>query len=199
MRTSRRARDLDLALNRARGLANDLANDLARVHNPAGAHDSARNLARALDVAFDSVRNRGYDRGLADDLDFVLGRARGLADDLAHYRGLADGLADGLAIDLVGLAIDLVGDLALARALAGAGAPAGRVAPLAGRLLAAAARLLPAGDRARYAEEFRSELAELAAAGAGRRRQLAHAARVARSAPQLRAGLRAPRRRKAAP
>jgi len=73
------------------------------------------------------------------------------------------------------------------------------VVPLAGHLLAAAARLLPASDRARYAEEFRSELAEIARAGAGRRPQLAYAARQLMSARRLRADLRAPRRRGAVP
>ncbi len=73
------------------------------------------------------------------------------------------------------------------------------MAPLAGRLLAVAARLLPAGDRARYAEEFRSELAEIARAGAGHRRLLAYAARVVLSARRLRADLRVPRRRGAVP
>jgi DNA-directed RNA polymerase specialized sigma24 family protein len=76
---------------------------------------------------------------------------------------------------------------------------AGRVAPVAVRLLAAAARLLPGGDRARYAEEFRSELWEIAHAGGGRRAQLAYAARVVMSARRLRADLRVPRRRGAAP
>lgn len=93
-------------------------------------------------------------------------------------------------------------DLALTRDLGRAGQEqhgARRVVPLAGQLLAAAARLLPAGDRARYAEEFRSELAEIARAGAGRRRQLAYAARVVLSVRRLRADLQAPRRRRAAP
>jgi hypothetical protein len=67
------------------------------------------------------------------------------------------------------------------------------------RLGAAAARMLPAGDRARYGEEFRSELAEIALAGGGRWVQLAYAARQLRSAPRLRADLRTPRRRGAAP
>jgi hypothetical protein len=59
--------------------------------------------------------------------------------------------------------------------------------------------MLPAGDRARYAEEFGSELAEIALAGGGRFAQLAYAARQLRSAPRLRADLRSPRRRSAAP
>jgi hypothetical protein len=50
-----------------------------------------------------------------------------------------------------------------------------RVTPTAGRLLATAARLLPAVDRARYAEEFRSELWDIARAGAARRGQLRYA------------------------
>lgn len=72
--------------------------------------------------------------------------------------------------------------------------------PLAGRLLAAATRLLPAGDRARYAEEFRAELWEIAHAGASRRRaQLTYAAQQVMSAWRLSAELRVPRRRRAAP
>ena len=71
--------------------------------------------------------------------------------------------------------------------------------PLAGPLLAVAVRLLPAGDRARYAEEFRSELTEIARVGAMRRAQLAYAARLVMSARRLRANLRAPRRRRTAP
>ena len=55
-------------------------------------------------------------------------------------------------------------------------------------MLAAAAHLLPAGDRARYAEEFRSELAEIARVKARRLPQLAYAARQVASAWRLRAG-----------
>jgi hypothetical protein len=68
------------------------------------------------------------------------------------------------------------------------------VAPSAGRLAAAAARLLPASERARYAEEFRSELWEIAQADS-RRAQLAYAARQLVAARRLRAGLQVPRRR----
>ena len=62
-----------------------------------------------------------------------------------------------------------------------------------------AARLLPAADRAGYAEEFRCELWELAQAGAGRWGQLAYAGRQAGSALRLRAAVRAPARRRAVP
>ena len=74
-----------------------------------------------------------------------------------------------------------------------------RVAPLAARLLGMAARLLPEADRARYAEEFRCEVWELAAAGAARWGQLARAARVLTRAWETWAALRATARRQAVP
>jgi hypothetical protein len=69
--------------------------------------------------------------------------------------------------------------------------------PAAG--VAGAAVRLPARNRARYAEEYRSELFELAAAGEPRRRQVLFALRLLQTAPVLRLELRAPRRRKAGP
>jgi tetratricopeptide (TPR) repeat protein len=75
----------------------------------------------------------------------------------------------------------------------------GRVAPSAARLLAVVAGMLPAGDRDRYAEEYRSELWEIAHAGQPRRRQLHYAFRQVVSFPRLCAELRVPRRRGAAP
>ena len=152
---------------------------------------SARDLARAHDLARARALNRVIASVIARVIARVLTRARVIARALD--RDLPADLADTL--DFVST---LARDLALARAVRGQRG-AGRVVPLAGRLLAAAARLLPAGDRARYAEEFRSELTEIARAGAGRRRQLAYAARVVMSARRLRADLRAPRRRRAAP
>jgi hypothetical protein len=71
--------------------------------------------------------------------------------------------------------------------------------PVAAGLLAAAARLLPAKERLRYAEEFRSELWEIAQAGGRCRAQLAYAARQLLAARRLRAALRAPQRRGAVP
>ena len=73
------------------------------------------------------------------------------------------------------------------------------VAPSAAGLLAAAARLLPAEERVRYAEEYRSELWEIAQVGGRRCAQLAYAARQLLAARRLRAGLRAPQRRGAVP
>jgi len=67
-----------------------------------------------------------------------------------------------------------------------------RVAPAAARLTVAATRLLlPPPEQDRYGEEFWSEPSDLATAGAGRRAQLAHAARVAADAAAMRPALRA--------
>jgi DNA-binding CsgD family transcriptional regulator len=65
------------------------------------------------------------------------------------------------------------------------------------RLSAVAAWLLPAGERARYGEEYRSELHELATAGAGRRQQLGYAVRLLVRAAPLRVAVLAPRHGKA--
>jgi hypothetical protein len=75
----------------------------------------------------------------------------------------------------------------------------GRVWWEAGRLAGVAARLLPARDRCRFAEEYRSELWELAQGGAPRRRQVAHAVRLLGSSVALRVALGSLRRRSAAP
>jgi hypothetical protein len=74
-----------------------------------------------------------------------------------------------------------------------------RVAVSATHLLTAAVRLLPAAERARYAEEYCSELRELAQAGAGRIAQLRYALRQLRNAPSMGLAVRSPRRRSAAP
>lgn len=78
-------------------------------------------------------------------------------------------------------------------------APSTRIAPSAGRLLMAASRLLPPSDRARYAEEYQSELWELASAGASRAEQLRYATRQALRAAQVRGEVLAPRSKSAAP
>jgi hypothetical protein len=190
------ARDRDLArdLKRALTLACDLARD-----DPFGA---AYGVARDLGLARGLVGTRTRDLADARDLAHSLKRDLGVAHDLARDLGVAHVRARDLGVAL-GSAFERALGLGatLDRALEGADQGQRRtvqMAPLAGRLLAAAARLLPAGDRARYAEEFRSELAEIARARAGRRPQLAYAARQVMSARRLRTDLRAPRRRRAA-
>ena len=114
-------------------------------------------------------------------------------------------LASDLGRVLIGARAD-VDDLVrfLARTIAGGAVTQkqrrpGRVASSAADLLAAATRLLPAADRGRYAEEYQSELLDLAQCGAGRLRQLGYALRqLLRALPMSRV-LRSPRRRSAGP
>jgi hypothetical protein len=60
------------------------------------------------------------------------------------------------------------------------------------RLTRISARILPAGERARYDEEWQAELYELAFTGASRWAQLIYALRVLNEAWVLRAELKAP-------
>ncbi len=135
--------------------------------------DLARDLVEILTLDLDHDPVIALDR----DLDFARAPARALA-----------------------LALALAHDLSLARTAGDRGQHGpGRVAPSAERLLDAAARLLPAADRARYAEEYRSELREIAHSGRSRRRQLRYASRQLASSVPLHAELLTPRRRKASP
>lgn len=74
-----------------------------------------------------------------------------------------------------------------------------RIVPSAARLLSYAACFLPAADRARYAQEYRSELWELAQSGVGRRGQLMYALRQLLRVLPMGFALRSPQRRSAAP
>ena len=167
-----RARDLDAVLGPACALANNLGHDL--IDALTRAVDLDRTRALALDLA------RGLDAAL--HLDTAL--------DLAPTRFRAHDLVDALTCDVdvdvdldrdlrhaISVAVDLDRDLRhasdLARAFAraddralshGAGR---RHSKAAQRLVGAAAWMLPPGERPRYAEEFGSELAEIALAGGG--------------------------------
>jgi hypothetical protein len=198
------ARDLDqacgLARSVARGVGCDFGRDLAR--------DLARDLIDAVGLARDIDRVTpqagapDYSRDLIRNLDHARELVLILASDPAIALGHASNRepASELARNFIReVAHSLISEPASENA-ATVQHEAGQVAPLAGRLLAVASRLLPARDRARYADEFRSELWEIAHAVAGRRRaQLAYAARQVMSAWRLRAELRIPRRRRAGP
>jgi hypothetical protein len=164
---------VDLDLDLARSLAQDLAHepDLVRVRA------LAATLTRARDIA------------LNFDFNFDHGRDIYLAPDLHHAAGAVDrALRSASELErllLVGVSASVSSD----------SQPCVTV-PLAGWRTAIAAGLLPGAERARYGEEFGSELAEIALAGGGRRAQLAYAARTVLSSTwQLRAALRSPRRR----
>lgn len=197
-----------LELGSAIANANCLVHDLAHDQDFARTHDltTASDLARDLVTAFENVINLDLNHaaasanalGIADDL----GRALYIADtiDVPRTRDLAAAIsiARNLAYQLAGFchgrqtAQQVSADHPQADRLA-------RVAPSAGWLLATAARLLPAPDRARYREEYHSELHDLASAGAGRLHQLRYAARQLTRTAHLRRAIMTPRRKHASP
>jgi hypothetical protein len=146
-----------------------------RNRNSVDALVQARRLDDNLDLACDNADEVDSLRELAVDL----ARACGRVDDLIKY-------------------LEARGATALADRTRGR-QEAPQVALIAGRLVTAATRLLPVRAQARYAEEFRSELWEIAHTGGTWCAQLAYAARQMRAAGRLRAALRAPRRPAAAP
>ena len=214
--TSDLAADLDFARTRIRNADPDFAR--------ASARGLTRGLTRAVTAAlplalFQVVAvTRGFATGLAD----ARTSKRGLADLRGFARCLVHGVADALnrapgrsgTGELTSLlAVAYASTDALVRLAFTSGsalwsrdgakdreqAGAGPVTPSASRLVGAAARLLPAPDRARYAEEYRSELWETAQAGAGRWRQLQYAVRQLTHALLLHSALRVPRRKSTAP
>ena len=168
-------------------------------------HDALTHCQRALSLH----RESGHRGGAADTLDslgYIYLHLGDLAQAQAHYQQAIEayreiGAPVGEAHSQAGLG-DVLGrgdDSRMARATARGQHRVGRVAPSAARLLAVVAGMLPAADRDRYAEEYRSELWEIAHAGQSRRRQLYYAFRQVVSFPRLYAELRVPRRRGAAP
>jgi hypothetical protein len=134
---------------------------------------------------------RGFARAARDTPRLAIEGALLLADALADVRKHDHDLASAYKQDPVRDSAD--------RDRVPGRWPEIRAARLASLLAAMAARLVPAGDRPRYAEEFRSELWEITQAGADHRRQLGCAARQVLAAVHLWFVLRAPRRRSAAP
>jgi hypothetical protein len=185
----------------ARRLSRDLAGTLRRVNK----RDRFRALGRdwdlitALDLAFTLVAALDFTLGRARDLDLDLDHALSLIVTLDRLRELDRGDAHMHGPDLdhaLLRAHELEGLLAHASAAASSGGPSHVPMRLAWRLTAFAAGFLPSVERARYGEEFGSELVEIALAGGGCRAQLVYGARtVLSSAWQLRAALRSPRRR----
>jgi hypothetical protein len=119
-----------------------------------------------------------------------------LANDLARIRDATWG--NGLAHGDLSRLQDSVRDLAGSRAAARWQRSIRQVPALAAWLLAAV-RLLPAADRARFAEEYRSELWDLTRPGAGRLRLLGYVMRQLLRILPLCVVLRSPRHRSAAP
>ena len=202
---ARHAGPRDIASALAHADSRDIAGALVGARNIVGnlvhAMNTARDLATDLDLARDIAAELTLAAARADDLALYLGRggadlARDLATNLLRARDLATNLlrAQDQAVEPGGEDRGVPSD-----ARSRERARTRRVAPSACRLVAVAAWLLPAGERVRYGEEYRSELHDLVGAGAGRRKQLGHAVRlVVRSVP-LRLAVLAPRREKASP
>jgi len=212
--------DLDLDLVRARDLAHDLTRSLTRSFDLEPDPDvrCARigtldlNRARASALGLDRALDGDLNLLFAHDLAYVRDLVRDLARDLGRARDRARARDIGLDIDLdpdIDRAVRLAGVLEslperarrLGRvdALDGQQDAGRRVVPSAGRLLAAAARLLPAGDRGRYREEFSSELWDLAQVGGGRCQQFRYTGSQIVRLVQVRAAVLAPRRRGVSP
>ena len=180
----------DTAVGIVDDLVGALAADVSRARNLAAAdldlaHDLDRALAAVPTLAATALAAA---RDLAHRLDCASGQVRTLTLDL--NRGFGGSLdLDRHLHDLYGLIRALSNDLGLAPL--GAQTEAGRPAPVwpAARVAAAASGLLPGWGRPRYAEEYQAELADLAAAGAGRWRQLGHAGRLLVKAAPLRMAL----------
>jgi hypothetical protein len=204
-----------------------LAGILDRALKLAREEDRALEPARKFIENLASART--LNRDLADDYDVThaLSTARALLDALDNAHALSSAISFPTVVDLaadpalelspvLALASDLGRDLIdacadvdevvrfLDRTIAGGAVTQnqcgpGRVASSAADLLAAATRLLPAADRGRYAEEYQSELWDLAQCGAGRLRQLGYALRQLLRALPMGRVLRSPRRRSVAP
>jgi hypothetical protein len=162
------ARDLVDEISRARDLAREIRRE------PDRAIDTGRTLFHELDAALDHAVI--LDFSLATDLRTACSDVDTFLDDMSRPSDLAR--SGSLARELAS-ALDL--DLALARASARLtdledhhyflimeeSRDTAKTAPLARSMVVASARFLPPGERAWYSEEFMSELAEIARAGAG--------------------------------
>ena len=188
--------DLTLDLDLARRDAVRLALRLDRASLLAGR--LAQSFDPSLALVLDRARAQAFASADALDRAHALDRARARADALADARASASATVGALRSTL-----DLNRILDFARDLASGYVPersnGSSVSAPAGRLVVVAVRLLPTADQSRYGEEWRSELWELAHAGASRRRQAAYALRLLGAALALRGALRDPRRRRAGP
>lgn len=185
------ARTRDHARDLTRSLARDLRRARTLAHNPGQDRIllDGLELARALDRDSgdpDPPLARVFDRDGGD-----LALARAIASALDRTRALSSGDFGRILARAEARAADLVRYLeTLDDQVTGDVQPS----KMSRQLTAWAVRMLPAADRPKYTEMFRSELFDLARCGSGRRAQLAHAIRVLVRAPLLRRELRAPAR-----
>lgn len=205
-----RARDRQLALALAQADTGELHGDLDRAHAMASDlqrdHALGRHLTRDLASDLDRARNRTRDliRTLNRARSIDQARTRAPVSDFDRGRTATDGLtyACNLASDLhllLSSIIDRVSGVHMTLkhpSVAAKENRSRRVTRPAARLTNAAVGLLPRRDRDRYAEEYRSELTDLATAGAGRWQQLIYAGRLLARTVSLRSALTQRRRRR---
>lgn len=168
------ALDLSLQLAHALNLASDLEQVLADTLALAGHRDIA--LVHARDLARHLVHDLNFHLGRVRSFESIaLNRSRSRAQSLVHVIDLACSLEDlGLERNRARELLNTL-DLGRVRIATSQDQDEERAGlTLAGRLLTAATWPLPVPDRARYAEEYQSELAELARSGAGRGQQLGY-------------------------
>lgn len=221
-----RARELDLthALTRARGVSFEIARHLYAARDLVAALTGTRVLERkyardlqsgaihALACLEDAIRARDLDGSLqatdalARALDATLraNEARILYLDAVGARGrelmsyLQTALDHTLGLPSV-LARSFAHREAEDHLEAQAEPAAKRTTRPASSLVATATHLLPAATRARYREEFQSELWEIANGGGSRREQLLYACRQLLRVMLVRAAVLTPLKRKASP
>src|SRR5262249_48874105 len=149
--------------------ARALASQFAR------ASDLANDLANALTLANDLTSYRA----LASDRDLASDRASGLVRVIDRAAERANNLCKELR-SLEAATIDAVAS----------GKRQANPMRAAGRIAQTTTLVLPVADRARYCDEFRSELHDLAATGVSRLGQLVYAVRLMDQAWTLRTELR---------
>lgn len=166
------SRELARELARARGYAYDLASvlDVARAQGRIGGRtlNSALALDSALDSALGRARDLLGDQALGQEIELLQAGGRTLA---RHVTGLR---RRPVAVAAKSSSTGVV------------------VARASSRLTVWAVRLVPPAHRAEYEEDFRAEVYEVAAAGAGWWGQVRHCLRVLVRVPLLRQELLAP-------
>lgn len=212
----------DGALTRDFGRAHALAKELVVTYDLAISHELALSCDFAVAHEVDLARARGLARALACASDQAFALAVAVAGDQALALALSHALARtvagatrlawygyGASEDFQRL-VDAVNDaheqaIALQTAASTETKHARQtqerayvaVSWTATRMAAWSVRMLPLADRARYDEEFRGELCDLAAAGTARRDQFWHAVRLLTHAVQLRVEVEKARSRRA--
>lgn len=204
---SRRGLDLDLVVEATHMLVSAL--DLNHAHILNDARDPARNLASSVNRAcaavaageFASAREdaAAHASALASALARAAAHASALVRVLDHARGHAVDLAQDLARDLVrhcGAAGNLSVYLAFHSARPEVREQVARsVKSMPWRVVELAIRMLPASERLRYREEFRSEFLDPEFLTRPRRKQLGSALWLLACVPALRRTLGKPKHR----